>query len=637
MSNDPYLDITIDAMSTALHHNPRGFQRDVIPYVLKMKRATPNPIHPVLLVQGTGGGKSSVYQTIGIIKQGVSLIIENTLSLSSDQLSKIKQISERVPNVHSFQLDSLKTASSRTSLATQLSKVHSNSNTTIFLFSSPESVIREPWQSLLSQLITKNVLRQVCIDEVHLFVMFAITFRHSFLKLKNLLFNQLIDNNTNIPSIIPSTNPCVRHLKVPILFMTATFNAQLLHYLERIVGFTIPYPSTFWSDRSTFARRNISINISSSFYKMKMIKNSLSNTLEDNEHKKAIIYCNTASAVDKIRDELDNWLNEATTKIEGDTIIINGDLESEWKFFSAQRFTQVTTNPQECILNNIYYPRILIATSGCIGAGLDSSSVYSVIRDGFPSSVLDLIQEMGRCGRGRSCGMNNLNTNVDSFDINVQLSSFVYMIERILNSKPLLDGDDKKRLEQVISQEELVNFQIRNLVEVVEFIYINCTTCWHKKLEEKSVLASYGTLPLSRDINIDASSLYSDTCLNACPACNHSYLSYIKPISRIGLTQFIVHTFILTQSGVITPAILIQKLSKYKDVGIVVYKKRVVTAPTIQIMTSTVMQLIASQIVLIKPALSNDVNICSLSLNVINEYGRLSHEDDRYWEGILLI
>ena len=63
MSIDPYLDITIDAMSTALHHTPRGFQCDVIPYILRMKGSLQNPIHPVLLVQGTGGGKSSVYHT----------------------------------------------------------------------------------------------------------------------------------------------------------------------------------------------------------------------------------------------------------------------------------------------------------------------------------------------------------------------------------------------------------------------------------------------------------------------------------------------------------------------------------------------------------------------------------------------
>ena len=110
MSTDPpYLDIAIDDMSTALHHTPRGFQHDVIPYILHMKGSMYNPIHPVLLVKGTDGGKSSVYQTIGVLKQGgVSLIIENTLSLSSNQLSKIKLISQHIPNVHCFQLDSFK-------------------------------------------------------------------------------------------------------------------------------------------------------------------------------------------------------------------------------------------------------------------------------------------------------------------------------------------------------------------------------------------------------------------------------------------------------------------------------------------------------------------------------------------------
>ena len=636
MSIDPYLDITIDAMSTALHHTPRGFQCDVIPYILRMKGSLQNPIHPVLLVQGTGGGKSSVYQTIGIIKQGVSLIIENTLSLSSDQLSKIKLISQRIPNVHCFQLDSIKTDTARSSLATEITKLHSKSNTTIFLFSSPESLLKEPWTNLLSNLIKNEVLKQICVDEVHLFIMFAITFRHSFLKLRSLLFNQVkvhnpqqhhnqISTHSNIPTC---------KFKVPIIFMTATFNPRLLFYLERIVGFTIPTPSKFWCDGSTFARRNISINITSSVYKMKIIKTNLHNTLHDNLYKKAIVYCNTASAVEKIRDDLDNWLNEANTGIEGDTIIINGDLESEWKFFSSQKFTETNTNPQTEISNNMYYPRILVATSGCIGAGLDSSSVHCVIRDGFPSSILDFIQEMGRCGRSRDSTAIDINT--DSFDINVQLSSFVYMMERIYSSKKKLKVEDKQLLEEVISVEDVYKFQASNLLEVAKLVYLDSTSCWHYRLEQCCLFSNSDEQP-----NISGNSRnntnQSDTCHNACPACSKTYTTYIKPVSRIGLTRFIVSTFILTQSGVITPSILVQKLNKFKDVGIIVYNKRVGTSPITQILTSTIMQLIASQLLAIKIDTVDDIDICTLTLNVINEFGRLSYEEDSYWNGMWLV
>ena len=93
---------------------------------------------------------------------------------------------------------------------------------------------------------------------------------------------------------------------------------------------------------------------------MKMIKTLLHNTLHDNIHKKAIIYCNTASSVDKIRDEIDNWLNEANTKIEGDTILINGDLESEWKFFFNTKIYG-----RSCQSTRVYSQKYILSKNPC--------------------------------------------------------------------------------------------------------------------------------------------------------------------------------------------------------------------------------------------------------------------------------
>ena len=116
----------------------------------------------------------------------------------------------------------------------------------------------------------------------------------------------------------------------------------------------------FWSDLTSFSRHNITINITSRIYKMKMIKTSLHNTLNDNIHKKAIVYCNTASSVDKIRDEIDNWLNEANTKIEGDTILINGDLESEWKFFFNTKIYG-----RSCQSTRVYSQKYILSKNPC--------------------------------------------------------------------------------------------------------------------------------------------------------------------------------------------------------------------------------------------------------------------------------
>ena len=47
----------------------------------------------LLLIQPTGSGKSSVPQTASIISNGVTIIIEPTLALSSDQASKFQSAS----------------------------------------------------------------------------------------------------------------------------------------------------------------------------------------------------------------------------------------------------------------------------------------------------------------------------------------------------------------------------------------------------------------------------------------------------------------------------------------------------------------------------------------------------------------
>lgn len=81
--------------------------------------------------------------------------------------------------------------------------------------------------------------------------------------------------------------------------------------------------------------------------------------------------------------------------------MITGEMESEVKLVSATEFTAEENDARSIIDRNEFYPRILIATSSCIGAGLDSSSVLSAIHAAFPTSMLDMIQEMGRCGRNR--------------------------------------------------------------------------------------------------------------------------------------------------------------------------------------------------------------------------------------------
>ena len=122
-------------------------------------------------------------------------------------------------------------------------------------------------------------------------------------------------------------------------------------------------------------------------------------------------------------------------------------------------------------------------------------------------------------------------------------------------------------------------------------------------------------------------------CKNACPVCNDTLKDFIMPVKRVGLSKFLADTFINNPSGVITPVVLIKKLSKYHDVGKVVYNRsRSVKCPAHKFVNVTILQLIASG--LVKMEIDNERN-CVLRL-VINNLSP-SYLDDTIWESLYVV
>lgn len=181
-----------ESMSSIWQRDPCAFQLDIITCVLKM-RCKGNSHMACLLVHSTGGGKSAVYQAVGTIGAGATLVIETTLSLGADQCSKIDSATNRNGPVESFQLDSLKSKMSRQNLNQYLRSLDKDTNASIFLFSSPKELIKHPWPSLFSFLINQKILKLICVDEVHQHVSFCLAFRKKFCMLKKSLFLNTID------------------------------------------------------------------------------------------------------------------------------------------------------------------------------------------------------------------------------------------------------------------------------------------------------------------------------------------------------------------------------------------------------------------------------------------------------------
>lgn len=212
------------AMTTIWEKKPLQFQEKTLLKLVKM-RLSNHPIMPLLLLQTTGGGKSMIPMTFGYVSRGVTLVIENMISLASDQKSKFENMNEVFGAIHAFQLDSYKKGTDKKHLCNFISNLNDKCLTSIFLFSSPEKLLQQPWKSMVQNVIRNNMLKLICIDEVHQFVSFGSSFRPIFSHLKESLFKRVKTNNHSI----------VKY-KTPILLMTATFNRKLELMFQDLSG-----------------------------------------------------------------------------------------------------------------------------------------------------------------------------------------------------------------------------------------------------------------------------------------------------------------------------------------------------------------------------------------------------------------
>ena len=226
-------------------------------------------------------------------------------------------------------------------------------------------------------------------------------------------------------------------LHVPILFMTATFNLELKSLLTQMTGIIVHPNNTCWGIPNSFNRRNISIELKYTNQLFRFIKNTILTKIKDRPNSKAIIFSNVAKKIELMKQKIDEWL-DSTGDVIGDTVLVIGDQETELKIAYTTAFT-ATSNDEEQVNGNMFYPRFLLGTPGCIGAGIDSDMVNLVCRLGMSTSILNLIQEMGRCGRKRyDLQQMSMMSIEDSMCISFSMEDYVYLNQRLF----IIDEDD---------------------------------------------------------------------------------------------------------------------------------------------------------------------------------------------------
>ena len=194
--------------------------------MMNFKDSSSVPV-PLLFVKVTGSDKYLVRGIHLVMFRGVSLTSIPLLALGADQTSKVGtksiQISGGVLAIH---LDKIHNSLDQHRIIKSILVLPPNTRKTIMIFSSPQKIVNDKaWLGLLTKLIDTGLLRLVCVDEVHLFVHYGLSFRIDFALISTTLFHHLI------------TDKGVGYkMKIPVLFMTATCTRQIVGQLQDLTS-----------------------------------------------------------------------------------------------------------------------------------------------------------------------------------------------------------------------------------------------------------------------------------------------------------------------------------------------------------------------------------------------------------------
>ena len=601
----PFQAITNSAMHSTFNRTPRPFQSAIISHLLKMM-AFEIPPEPVLMIQPTGSGKSTIPLTCSIVTSGVTIVVENTLALSSDQTSKISSlVTTGSKDIKAYQLDIFKLPHELRRLVNAILK-HTSLNvcTSIICFTSPETLLNPICIRFVKKLIDSNKLNLLCIDEIHLFLEFGISFRPIFQDMKTKIIKLLHKDS--------------KSLKVPLLMMTATFDLVMFNMIQKMLGINIDREHVFWAEYFTFQKRHINIEIKYSIQSYKSTTDEIKRYFSQTDDNKGVIICSTASKAKEVQTKLDHWL-DSNESIEGDTVLVVGDLDTETKFAYTTRFTNSSYGVAfEPYSSERLCPRFMIGTPGCIGAGLDCNHVNLVCRIGLPTSIIHFIQEMGRCGRDPYSSYPNTYTIVFHLHDYVYLIERLYKVENDCENNKTRDTNDKQRF---ITVEEERKYYIDNLNKLCRMLFCNYG-CWHACLESIS----------SNPFTKSNQRLVIPPCINHCPYCMKSLSKFIKPVSKSGLQSFLVSTQMSNHNESYTPTMLVKKLIDYPLVGRVIYGRQSATKIEKSSDASvTILQLLCCEILhLYVKEDKNPQSVCILSRTGPQPHYLL----DNYWHSI---
>lgn len=330
----------------------------------------------------TGAGKSLIYQMVGLLLPGRTLIVDPLVSLMEDQVRSLRaQSIDRALALSSFTSEM-----GDTEAALELVQ----SGDSLFVFLSPERLQIPAFRSSLRQLAATTLINLAVIDEAHCVSEWGHDFRTSYLNVGQTLRNYGQDSQGSPP---------------PILALTGTASRAVLKDVLNDLDISQESPNTLIKPRS-FDRSELRFEIHVATPDMtpatlqgvlRALPSHFGQTPatfyspRSNRGHPGLVFVphiNGATGITQVAKLVEQVTSHEALIYSGTAP--KGTDSKSWalsKRLSAKRFMEDQVP--------------VMVTTKAFGMGIDKPNIRYVIHYGIPGSIESYYQEVGRAGRDR--------------------------------------------------------------------------------------------------------------------------------------------------------------------------------------------------------------------------------------------
>lgn len=342
-----------------------------------------------LVLLPTGSGKSLIYQLIGLLQPGTTLVVDPLTALIKDQIRRLNE--EGIDRTQGMHAAALNTSARKVEAFADIAEGQA-----LFIFLSPERLHNKEFRSAMHAFAANHMVNSAVLDEAHCISEWGHDFRTAYLNVARNLRRICSNDAQGAPTL---------------LALTGTASPAVLRDVIREIkdmskDIKVIKPSTY--DRKNL---NYLIDIGDLGQSKERLSTLLLETIpkyfeisvqelverKGRETNSGIVFVATRNLTVKTQSEITETLRkngESSAPHEKEKIVeifAGGAPDNYGKDWETYK----TRAAESFIRNEVP----ILASTKAFGMGIDKPNIRWTIHRGFPSSLESFAQESGRAGR----------------------------------------------------------------------------------------------------------------------------------------------------------------------------------------------------------------------------------------------